>query len=189
MFRIFVIIIIWLFLNFSITIDRAQATKPTVPLDIEVIVSDTSQLSKGTIYITANISMPRITPKVSIKTVKMNARSISGGSLVEPAEIDISGLEPKKPIAIKLKVVPAFGQSEIAIGAVAFGSDGKLLFGRGVHLYLIWDGKELLSGIGSFTELIIKKLKRDLSEGYITKEQYERQMNKLLGGGAKETNE
>lgn len=180
----FVWVIFWLFIDFVVFVKVIQATVDKGPLELNVVVSDSSQISNGYIYVNT-----KITAIKHFANVKINAQPISGGSLIEPAEISINDLVPDRESVVEQKVKLAIGKSEISIAAGVFDINNKLPFERVIHLFIIWDGNDLFSGTSGFTNLMIEKLNKELSQGKITEKQYQYEMDKLLGGGAIENNE
>lgn len=176
--------IFYLFTDFVVFVNVTQATVDKGPIELKVAISDSSQISKGYIYVNTKIMALE-----HFANVKITAQPISGGPLIEPAEISINDLAPDKETAAAQKVKLAIGKSEISIAAGVFDINNKLLFERVIQLFIIWDGKDLFSGTSGFTNLIIEKLKKELSQREITEKQYRDEMDKLLGGGAIENNE
>ncbi len=172
-----------LFMEFVVFVNVIQATVDKGPIELNVTVSDFSQISKGYIYVNT-----KITTIKHFANVKINAQPISGGQIIEPAEISINDLLPDRESVIKQKIKLIIGKSEISVSAKVFDPDNKLSFERVIHFYIIWDGNGLFSGTSGFTNLIIEKLKKELSQGKITKKQYQYEIDKLLGDGAIENN-
>jgi hypothetical protein len=80
--------------------------------------------------------------------------------------------------------IPVGQRGTIEAEATATSPDGKEKYGRKATMYLLADQRKLYNGSGGFLNLEIQKLKDDLADGTISQEKFQQEMDRLLGGGA-----
>jgi len=93
------------------------------------------------------------------------------------------------PVVEEVPFAIALGERGKIVGqVVAKDAAGNVLYGRRTILYVVSDQRKLYTGISSFLDLDIQKLKDDLQEGLIKQDQYEKQLTLLLSGKVTESN-
>jgi hypothetical protein len=111
-------------------------------------------------------------------------------SLTEVPDLEWKNLRADEEVIVQtVFYLKDFGEGEIKAQVLVLDELGKTRYGRAATLYFLVTKEGVFTGTSSPLLLKLEYLERLLKSGTITQKEYEEAREKVLGGGAIETNE
>jgi hypothetical protein len=110
-------------------------------------------------------------------------------SMAQPQDSEWLQLPANQPVTIQTTVhLDADGEGEVRGWVDVVDPQGSVLYGRSASLYVLIANQEVLTGSSSPIDLRLELLQRQRDSGAISAEDYDRELDRVLTGGATETN-
>ena len=164
--------------------------KPLPPLDVELMPQILSP-KIGDIVPVDLVILPKM--KIERLIVKLEKEGIVD-LIIDDRSMELEKIEKdiERHIPIKIKIVDE-GKGRLRADVFSLSQGGEVVFGRSSTLYFLSGPEEVLIGKDGFVNLEVERLKRNYrgkfpEPGTPEYEEYRRELDKILGGGAIETN-
>lgn len=172
----------WIGRIFVLAAIAAFATKETPPVRLAMGFQEKNVKPGTTVTVVLSITPTQPIEHASVQFEKTGEAAFVNGDAQRELKRLRAGESHTASIQVKL---PNCGKTEIRAKLQSLDPEGTILFGQVQTFYVLVSKATVLSGASGFIHLEIENLDRRKKAGEISAAEYDSEVKKLLGGGAK----